>query len=142
MLQVAFADKDKRTRTSSVTAFLNITCYLHKFLRMVYITNNIILRNGFDCGPYCSEKLIRKSRLELPHRMLYFRECLLNRIQLRRVARQIDVVHFVVFEKLGHDLGAVHGMVVHDQNLASRQELKDVDLQIAHKPFGGQASRI
>lgn len=48
----------------------------------------------------------------------------------------------MLFEKLGHNLGAVNGMVVHDQHLALRQEVKDMDLQITHKQLGIQASRV
>ncbi len=109
---------------------------------MVYIANNIIFRDCCNGGPYGCTKCFRRPRLRIPNVVLDLRKCLLNWVKLGRIGRQINKRHLVLLQETHNGLGAMHGVVVHDQHPAAGQERQDEHLQIGDEALRRQRAGV
>ena len=124
------------------TAFSMLISYLQILCGVIYISYDIVLGNRCNGTFQGVEKRFCRPWLAFSDMVLDLCKRLFNWVKLRRIGRQEGKRHLAVFQKPLHGLGAMHRVVVHDQELAAGHEGQHVHIQIGDEALGREGAEV
>src|SRR5215211_667407 len=94
---------------------------------------NILRRNGLQSLFEGIDQIRQGSRLEATQEGLDLRPSQFNRVEVRRVRRQVDQVSTLRADQLFQSSDFVSGEIIHEQNITGLQRREDTLFDIAIK---------